>query len=160
MNSKTTELNTLEMSLEEFITTAERFPQEMRHQKPMEKAFSATEIVYHMCDVEALWQDRLSKLLSGESREFIAMDPDKVALDNAYNTKDFEAGLSQLREQRKTTLKLFASLSDDQFNLSGLHTRYGEMSITRIVETMTNHDLQHAHQLVRTVVEIAATQSA
>lgn len=160
MNTKTAELNALAMSLEEFIATAERFPNKLRQQKPSEKVFSATEIVYHMCDVELLWQDRLRKLLSGESRNFVAMDPDKVALDNAYNSKDLTSGLVQLREGRKKSLALFASLNDEHFNLFGIHTRYGEMSISRIVETMTNHDLQHARQLIRTEAELTATHPA
>jgi uncharacterized damage-inducible protein DinB len=154
MNTRTSELHDLKQSLEEFIRTAEGFPDELRLAKPTEKAFSATEIVYHMCDVETLWQDRLGKLLSGESREFIAMDPDKVALDNAYNSKNFAAGVAQLREGRQITLELFAELTDEQFDLAGMHTKYGEMSIARIVETMTNHDRQHARQLRRTESEL------
>src|SRR5207248_997213 len=35
-----------------FVATAEAFPVERRRAKPSQKAFSATEIVYHMLDVE------------------------------------------------------------------------------------------------------------
>jgi hypothetical protein len=112
-----------------------------------------------MLDVERLWQGRLHRLIAGESREFIAMDPDREAIENKYNTKDYAEGLEELLEARRRSLELFRSLSDEQFELTGQHTKYGEMSIDRIIEIMTNHDHQHAKQLERTEQELNALNS-
>lgn len=150
MNSKETELAALANSNADFLEAARNFPAERRTEKPTQNAFSATEIVYHMLAVEKLWQLRLQRLISGESREFIAMDPDKEAIDNSYNDNDYAEGLEDLLEARRRSLELFRSLADDQFELAGIHSRYGEMSMNRIIETMTAHDLQHAKQLERT----------
>jgi uncharacterized damage-inducible protein DinB len=160
MNSKEAEIKALEASIAEFIAAALRFPAQIRTEKPNEKAFSATEIVYHMLDVEKLWQGRMQRLISGESRDFIAMDPDREALQGNYNRKNYEQGLEALKEARLRSLEHFRSLMDDQFELAGNHTRYGEMSISRVIETMTNHDLQHAKQLIRTESELSARQAA
>jgi uncharacterized damage-inducible protein DinB len=156
MNTRTEKIKALALSYAEFIAAAYSFPQEKRRDKPSAKAFSATEIVYHMVDVEKLWQQRLQRLISGESREFIAMDPDKVAIDSDYNTKDYEAGLEDLAELRQRSIELFRGMLDEQFELTGTHTRYGEMSVDKIMEIMTNHDAQHARQLERTVKELEA----
>ena len=159
MNSKENELAALAHSNAAFLDAAHAFPAERRTAKPTQKAFSATEIVYHMLAVEKLWQSRLQRLISGESREFIAMDPDKEAIDNDYNSKDYSDGLEDLLEARRRSLELFRSLLDEQFELTGDHTRYGEMSINRILKIMTAHDLQHAKQLERTEQELLALNS-
>jgi uncharacterized damage-inducible protein DinB len=159
MNSREDALALLAESNSEFLEAANNFPAEQRTDKPSDKAFSATEIVYHMLDVEKLWQGRLQRLISGESREFIAMDPDKEAVENKYNKKDYTEGLEELLEARRRSLELFRSLADDQFELTGIHTKYGEMSIDRILEIMTNHDHQHAKQLERTEQELNALNS-
>jgi uncharacterized damage-inducible protein DinB len=159
MNSKENELAALAQSNDDFLEAAREFPADRRTDKPTQKAFSATEIVYHMLDVEKLWQLRLQRLISGESREFIAMDPDREAIDNSYNEKDYSEGLEDLLEARRRSLELFRSLADDQFELTGVHTRYGDMSIMRIIEIMTAHDLQHAKQLERTQQELLAITS-
>jgi uncharacterized damage-inducible protein DinB len=160
MNSKENELAALANSNAAFLDAARAFPAERRTLKPSERAFSATEIVYHMLAVEKLWQSRLQRLISGESREFIAMDPDKEAIDDSYNSKDFSEGLEDLLEARRRSLELFRSLLDEQFELTGIHTKYGEMSIDRIMEIMTAHDLQHAKQLERTEQELLAMGAA
>jgi uncharacterized damage-inducible protein DinB len=160
MNSKETELAALAQSNADFLEAARNFPMERRTEKPTAKAFSATEIVYHMLDVEKLWQRRLQRLISGESRGFIAMDPDKEASENSYNSKDYNEGLEDLLEARRRSLELFRSMDDDQFELTGDHTRYGEMSISRVMEIMTAHDLQHARQLERTLRELDEVSAA
>ena len=84
------------------------------------------------------------------------MDPDKVAIENEYNTKDYEAGLEELAELRQRSIELFRGMLDEQFELTGIHTRYGEMSVDKIMEIMTNHDAQHARHLELTVKELEA----
>ncbi len=160
MNSKQNELAALAQSNADFLEAARNFPAERRTDKPSQKAFSATEIVYHMLAVEKLWQTRLQRLISGESRQFIAMDPDKEAVDEAYNDQDYNDGLEDILEARRRSLELFRSMLDDQFELTGDHTKYGEMSINRIMEIMTTHDLQHAKQLERTEQELLAIDTA
>lgn len=159
MNSRENELAALAESNSIFMEAANDFPQERRAEKPSARAFSATEIVYHMLDVERLWQTRLERLFSGESREFIAMDPDKEASEKRYNAKDFAEGLEALLEARRQSLEIFRSLTDEQFGLTGMHTKYGEMSVDRILEIMTQHDHQHAKQLERTEQELIALNS-
>ena len=154
MNSHASTIDELARSGESFRRAAEAFSPSHRREKPTEKAFSATEIVYHMVDVEHLWQRRIDDLLSGASNTFTAMDPDAVARDSKYNEKDYEAGLSLLSEAREASLKLFASLNDEDFMREGMHTRYGPMSIVQVVEKMIGHDKQHEAQLARTLTEV------
>lgn len=156
MNTFTEQIATLESTGASFREAATRYPEELRRQKPTDIGFSATEIVYHMLDVEQLWQERLTNLFNGISDQFIAMDPDAVAKNNAYNQKDYDAGLSALERARRRSIEFFHSLTDEEFAREGHHTRYGAMSVARILETMTGHDRQHEEQLARTLNEISS----
>jgi len=119
--------------------------------KPNEKAFSLTEILYHMLDVERLWQRRLRGLLDGSMTHFQQMDPDKEAIEGRYNEKPYEEGIQKLIEARGETVQLVQSLSTKQLQLKGIHSRYGEMDIHKILETMEGHDRTHAAQIERTI---------
>ena len=144
----------LSESLEVFLSAASRFPSEKRQDRPRIGAFTATEIVYHMVAVERLWMTRFRNLLTNGPREFQALNPDTDAAINQYNERPFESGLAQLCSDRNETLNLIDSLTDDQFLLSGLHSKYGEMTIERMLDTMHAHDTQHAAQLDRTAREL------
>jgi hypothetical protein len=154
-------------SIQVFLATAEQYPRELvRVRPPYEKSrsqgdgavekrpFTAIEIVYHMVDVELLWQYRIKGLLSGELRLFKQMDPDKEALEKRYNTKDFARGLRELAMSRAETTRLIAAMTNDELMLSGIHSKYGEMNTIKILEIMEGHDRQHAAQLERTLAEI------
>ncbi len=122
--------------------------------KPSEKAFSVTEIVYHMLDVERLWQRRMRGLLDGSMIQFQQMDPEKEAIEGRYNEKPYEAGTEALKTARRETVELVQSMSNEQIQLKGIHSRYGEMNILRILEIMDGHDRTHAKQIERTLSEL------
>jgi hypothetical protein len=147
-------LAALNKSFEHFVATAHAYPRHLVQVKPNERAFSATEIVYHMHDVERLWQRRIRGLLDRTMTHFLQMDPDKEARDGRYNEKPHHAGLEELSNAREETHELIQSLSARDLELAGMHSRYGEMNVYKILETMEGHDRQHAAQLTRTLKEL------
>jgi uncharacterized damage-inducible protein DinB len=153
-NSAQPLMDQLGESLKYFEERANAFPAELRRKKPDSVAFSATEIVYHMLDVELLWQSRFAKLLDNGEREFQAMNPDVVAKVNKYNEQNYDGGLSSLREARMATLSTVESFTEDELNTTAIHPKYGEISILRMLEIMTGHDRQHAGQLDRTLAKL------
>jgi uncharacterized damage-inducible protein DinB len=146
----------LSESLGIFRESAERFPRERRHDRPKEGAFTATEIICHMLAVEDLWRERIAKLISGGDRQFQAMNPDEDARSHGYNDRDYDAGLETLIGKRVDTIALIGRLQPEQFGLTGVHSKYGEMAIHQMFETMESHDRQHAAQLDRTLRELEA----
>jgi hypothetical protein len=153
-------------SIQLFLVTAEQFPrtrvkvrpsyepQEVREGEFEKRPFTATEIVYHMIDVELLWQSRIHGMLDGTSRYFQQMNPDKEAQEKKYNTRDYERGLRELALSRSETTRLISGMSDAELALTGVHSRFGEMDTIKILETMEAHDRQHAAQLERTLAAI------
>ena len=130
---------------------AERFPREYVYKKPDEKAFSANEIIYHLLEVEELWQRRLDQLVHTKDRNFQQIDPDALAKENHYNEKSYEEGITNWNAARNDTIALVEGMTDEQRAIAGIHSRYGEMNTLRILEIMADHDLQHLRQMERTL---------
>jgi len=107
-----------------------------------------------MLDVERLWQQRIHGLLEQTLTNFEAMDPDQEAARHRYNEKSFDAGILDLMAARMETHLLIRSLTDDQLELTGIHSKYGSMNIVRILEIMEEHDRTHAAQLHRTLAAV------
>ena len=117
-----------------------------------------------MLDVERLWQERIHGLLDHTARPTVAathsqaMDPDKEALENKYNEKPYDDGIAALNKARNETYRLIHSLTDEELERTGIHSKYGPMNVFRILETMEGHDRTHAAQLDRTLTAIHTPQ--
>src|ERR1017187_670568 len=140
-------LAALDSSLKVFLDAAEKYPRDAVGTKPSPKAFSATEIVYHMLDVEHLWQNRMRGLVDQTMTHFQQMDPDKVAIESKYNEKPYDKGILELTRAREETHKIVRSMMPRELELAGMHSKYGEMNTFRILETIAEHDHTHAAQL-------------
>lgn len=132
-----------------------RYPRELVTQKPTEIAFSATEVVYHMLDVERLWQRRIHGLLDGTMKTFQQMDPDKEAREQRYNEKPYEGGIEKLKRAREETHALVRGMKPDELLLAGMHSTYGEMNTFDILAKLEEHDHTHAAQLERTLAQVS-----
>ncbi|HET9136814.1 MAG TPA: DinB family protein [Candidatus Kapabacteria bacterium] len=133
---------------------AEHYPIALATAKPNEKAFSATEIIYHLVDVEKLWHERFRHMKEKEGALFQAMDPDSVALNNRYNEKSITDGLHEWGELRTRTFKMINEMDDTLLSRIAVHPRYGDVAISRILDIMANHDLQHLEQMKRTLSQV------
>jgi len=148
-------LAALNSSLKVFLQAAENYPRHAVQKKPSAKAFSATEIVYHMLDVEHLWQERMRGLVEQTMTHFQQMDPDKVAIEKNYNEKPYDKGILELKKAREETHKLVRAMMPRELEYVGIHSKYGEMDTFRILETIEEHDHTHAAQLNRTLQQVS-----
>ena len=150
-------------SIQLFLSEAEAFPRVLIKEHPPKKRgakrpFSACEILYHMLDVERLWQARIQGLIDGTMPIFQQMDPDKEAEEKHYNGKNYERGLRELIHARALTTELILGMSNDQLELTGVHTRFGKIDTIKILEIMEGHDRQHAAQLERTLSQVSTNR--
>lgn len=136
---------------------AEGYPSELTNVKPDDVAFSATEIVCHLADVERLWHKRFADIdAQGDGVVFTAMNPDEVAKQNQYNSKTLDAALADWTALREETYGMAKNFSEDVLHRVAIHPRYGEMVIFRMFDIMANHDLQHLEQMKRTLKQVSA----
>jgi hypothetical protein len=139
------------------VEFAGSYPRELVAKKPSPEAFSATEIVYHLADVERLWHNRFNELQAKESGVvFVAINPDALAVLGKYNEKPLADGLRDWTELRQKTFEIARTLPEEVLHRTAVHSRYGEMVIFRMFDIMANHDLQHLEQLKRTLKLVTA----
>jgi uncharacterized damage-inducible protein DinB len=130
---------------------AESIPGPMRTVKPDAVAFSVSEIIHHLRDVEKLWHERFEEMRKKKDVVFEPMDPDGRARDGQYNELPMTDALQQWGELRERTLEVVESMEDEELQNEALHPRYGKMDVRRVLDIMANHDMQHLEQLKRTV---------
>ncbi len=135
---------------------AESVPPALVKEKPSEIAFSVNEIIYHLLEVEELWQRRIHQLLHESAPHFQQINPDELALINHYNDQDFHEGITDWKESREDTIDLVSAMSDEELSRKGVHSRYGEMDVYRILDIMAEHDLQHLRQMERTLRQVSS----
>src|SRR5437588_6172039 len=130
---------------------AESYPADLVAEKPDAIAFSANEIIYHLLEVEELWQRRIHQLLNEERPYFERINPDELAKEHHYNEHDFFEGIMELQKSREDTIELVTALSEEELSRKATHSRFGEMDVYRILDIIADHDLQHLRQMERTL---------
>jgi len=144
-------LQKLQQTIIQVTDFAESFPAELVTKKPDAKAFSANEIIYHLLEVEELWQRRIHQLLHSDDKHFQQIDPDALAKDHHYNEMPYDEGIEDLKSDRQDTIDLIDVMTEDERHIVGIHSRYGEIDTHRIMDIMADHDLQHLRQMERTL---------
>jgi hypothetical protein len=148
-------LQRLQETIRHVTDFAETFPPELVTRKPDPIAFSANEIIYHLLEVEELWQRRLHQLLHSEDKHFQQMDPDALAKEHRYNEQPYLEGIEEWENAREDTIGLIDAMTDSELQIKGVHSRYGEIDTRRILDIMAEHDLQHLRQMERTLTIVA-----
>jgi uncharacterized damage-inducible protein DinB len=152
-------LAALDKSFHTFLTSVSNYPRELARKKPSAKAFSATEILYHVLDVERLWQRRIRGMLDGTVNTFQQMNPDQEAINGRYNERLYDDGIPELVHARNETHALIRSMKPREFEITGTHSKYGEMNTFKILEILADHDHTHAAQLERTLAQVSQTKN-
>ena len=119
--------------------------------KPAPDKWSALEVICHLRDIERLWADRLVKVAFSERPAFYTFDVSALAAQKEYNAQDPATSLKEFARLRDDNLCLLRALPASEWTRTGLHPKYGELSIERIVDIMVDHDRGHVGQIERAV---------
>lgn len=119
--------------------------------KPAPDKWSALEVVCHLRDVEQRWAERLVKIAFSERPSFLPFDVNGLARKRRYNEQDLGAALKEFARLREDNLRLLRVVPASQWSRAGVHAKYGELTIHRIVEMIVSHDRGHFEQITRTV---------
>lgn len=123
----------------------------MLRKKPAPDKWSAMEVACHLRDVERVWADRLVKAAFSDQPAFYVVDVDALAAKNSYNTQNLGAALKEFARLREDNLRLLRALPAGQWKRAGIHPKYFEISIERMVEVMAGHDQGHFAQIAAAV---------
>ena len=141
----------LESSPRKLSDLTKKLDDALLRKKPAPDRWSALEVICHLRDVERLWADRLVKTAFSDRPLFSILDVNDLAARNRYNEQNPAAALKEFARLREDNLRLLRVLPASQWNRVGLHPKYGEMTIHRIVEIITGHDRGHFEQIGKAV---------
>ncbi|MFM8322857.1 MAG: DinB family protein [Chloroflexota bacterium] len=129
---------------------AESTPPELLALAPAEGEWSALECLYHMIDVEQLFQSRLRAFLSGQ--DFPAFNPatDGAPVDRARPAGEVAALFAGLRRQ---SLEMLAALTPADYDRRVRHAELGPVTLREMLHEWAGHDLNHTIQAEQALIQ-------
>ena len=121
---------------------------------PMRRApgpgqWPAATVVSHLADAELVYSVRARLMLTGD-RPWLPTFPEEAwAQRFAPLDRDVRDALQRWRVLRDANLRLFSSLSDDEWACEGVHEQRGTLTVTGLAELLVGHDRAHLDQIRR-----------
>ena len=104
--------------------------------------WSIQQVVLHLADCEAVFADRIKRVIAEENPNLLAFDENKWATALHYNDQSAELGAQQVDVMRRQLGAVLKNLPEDAFSRTGTHTVAGKQTLTDIVNKCINH-LEH-----------------
>jgi uncharacterized damage-inducible protein DinB len=144
-------LDRMRQAPDEIAAAIETQPDDVLSRRPAEGAWSATEIVCHLRDIEEFYLERVRLILSHDEPALLVLDPDRWADERQYRRHDIVRAHAAFSIRRRETLAVLDALDIEQWDRAGLHRLRGRMTIRHIVHSWAKHDQGHLDQLRRAV---------
>lgn len=109
------------------------------------------ELLGHLRDCERRYFERLELMAFEREPRIPAFDAESIQPDVPYVLLDPDDTLAEFESLRRRTLQLLRSLSDRDWERTGVHPYLGPVTITQVVREMSEHDLSHLWQARRIV---------
>ena len=138
-----------EAGYSEVVNALEGFSQETLSSHPLPNKWSAREIVHHLADSESTSALRLRRLLAEASPVIQGYDQDAYASRFKYNERDIAPALDAFRSARETTAQILKLMTEQDWQLEGVHTESGRYSTEDWLRIYAAHAHNHAAQIRR-----------
>jgi hypothetical protein len=119
--------------------------------RPGPDKWSVAEILAHLADVEIVIGWRMRSILAAPGTPVQAYDQNAWVVSGHYEKRNAQQAVELHRVLRKANLALLKSLTPEQWKHSGHHAERGQESIEQIVRMVAGHDINHIHQIERTL---------
>jgi hypothetical protein len=116
-------------------------------QRPAPDKWSVTEILAHLADSELVYGFRIRLILEASGTPIQGIDQEAWARFSDYAKHDPALSLEALRTTRERLVRLLKSLPRASWDLYGMHSERGKETITRVVEMLAGHDVNHMKQI-------------
>jgi hypothetical protein len=118
--------------------------------RPAPEAWSPTEIVCHLRDIEEVFGERVATILANEEPALPEAGPaERWARERQYARHDPTLALAHFRRRRGESLEMLVALPPADWQRGGEHPARGRLSIDMLVAHLAWHDDNHLEQLTR-----------
>jgi uncharacterized damage-inducible protein DinB len=116
-------------------------------QRPASHTWSVTEILAHLADTELVYGFRIRVILGASGAPIQGIDQDAWAKSSDYAKHDPALSLEAFRITRERMVRLLKSLPRESWDFYGMHSERGKETVTRVVEMLAGHDVNHVKQI-------------
>lgn len=133
-------------SLEELTALLPHLPPERLRWAAGPGQWTTAQIVAHLADVELAQAFRIRLILCQQRPPLTAFDQDAWSRRLATCSEP-QAALASWRTLRLSNLAILESLSESEWQRTGIHEELGELTLARLAEILAGHDEEHLPQL-------------
>ena len=111
--------------------------------RPIPGKWSTQEVVCHLADYEPIYADRMKRVIALEEPELLKGDPQLFATRLAYDHRDLEEELALIELTRKQMSRILRTLTLENFQRKGGHSRDGALTLEVLLQRITDHIPHH-----------------
>lgn len=116
--------------------------------RPAPDRWSVTEILAHLADAELVYGVRIRFIIAASGTPIQATEQDEWSRVFEYAKQDPAHSLEALRVDRGQLIRLLKRLPRENWDrYYGMHSERGRETVTRVVELLAGHDLNHMRQI-------------
>lgn len=147
------------MSLQELIDAYAASPKLLRESvagmsdeqlkaRPVAGRWSTLEVVCHLADSDAVYAERMKRVIAEDEPTLRSMDPDVWQPRLAYHRRIAEDEIRLLELTRGQMERILRSLTPADFQRKGHHTEDGPLTLQELLRRITEH-IPHHVQFIR-----------
>ncbi len=130
-------------------------PQVKLYRAPALGRWSLAAIVAHMAEAEIALSWRYRQIAENEGAALAGYDQNVWYRLGDYDSRDAQESLAQFRLLREANLRMFARLTPDDWQRSGIHAERGPLTMRDLVAQAAGHDLSHVQQAERVIASVS-----
>lgn len=117
------------------------------------EGWSIIEVVCHLRDFDIIFYNRAKMMIEQDHPQLPGYDHEAMAIEKDYQSEELAYAFYDLKESRKAFVEFFKSLTDEQWERTGVHPERESFTMTDAVQQVGLHDLDHLEQITRILEE-------
>jgi uncharacterized damage-inducible protein DinB len=111
--------------------------------RPVAGKWSTLEVVCHIVDFDPIYADRMKRVIALDRPTLLGADETCFAARLAYHQRDVEEEIAILELTRAQMARILRTLPDEALQRVGIHDERGELTLERLLNSITNHVTHH-----------------
>jgi hypothetical protein len=113
--------------------------------RPVAGKWSTLEVVCHLADFDPILVERMKRIIAFNKDVplLLVADENPFAAELKYHDRDLEEELAVIESTRKQMARIIRSLTPEQLQFTGNHSKKGLQTLEKVIQTATNHIPHH-----------------